>query len=410
MVDSGDLKSPGRNAVWVRLPPPVLTMTIRTFFRQLQKRFMMYTPLIEVSVSRENLLHNLHTYQRLYPNIRIAPVLKSNAYGHGLELVAHLLDNEDIAFFMVDSLYEARTLRTASIRTRILVMGYVRPQDMVRAPQHNLDFAIVDIEQLRQVASLLSHPLRLHLKIDTGMHRHGIMPRIVPEAIKLLKSNNNLQLVGIGSHFADADSEGLEFSQAQIDAWSMIAPQVSEGFPDLSYRHIAATKGVRFGAITETNIARVGIGLYGFDTSPSGETDVKPVLELRSSITSIRDIETGEFVGYNATYRVSGNARIATVPLGYFEGVDRRLSNKGFMMVQGIACPIVGRVSMNMTSIDVSEVPSARVGDEVIAISRDSNEPNSVSNIVRAISTEEYTETEYVILAHVPQHLRRVVE
>jgi alanine racemase len=385
-------------------------MTIRTSLRKIRRRLTGYTPLVEVSISKENLLTNFRTYQKRYPNLQFAPVLKSNAYGHDLGTIARLLDREKVAFFMVDSYYEARRLRRAGVRSRILVMGYVRPEDIAKSKLPHVDFGITDLEQLRTLTKLVRHPIRIHLKLDTGMHRQGIPFDHISFAEDLIKGQPLLELVGICSHFADADGEDETFTRKQVEIWQEAAKELLLAFPSIEYRHIAATKGVRFGEDTGTNVARLGIGLYGFDTSPSAEAPLRPVLELRTLISSVRDIKEGESVGYNATYTADHPMKLATVPVGYYEGIDRRLSNKGAMLVEGVVCPIVGRVSMNMTSIDVSHVPNIAPGDTVVAVSRIPSDPNSVSNIVRTVSSAEYTETEYVILTHFAPHLERVVE
>ncbi|MDB5194946.1 MAG: Alanine racemase [Parcubacteria group bacterium] len=385
-------------------------MTIRTSLRKIRRTLTGYTPLVEVSISKENLLHNLRTYQKRYPDLQFAPVLKSNAYGHDLGTIARLLDHEKIAFFVVDSYYEARRLRRANVRSRILVMGYVRPEDIAKSKLPNVDFGITDLEQLRALTELVKHPVRIHFKLDTGMRRLGIPESHVSFAEDLIKDQPLLELVGIASHFADADGEDETFTRAQVDVWQAVAKELLLAFPSIEYRHIAATKGVRFNDATGTNVARLGIGLYGFDTSPSAEAPLRPILELRTLIASVREIQAGESVGYNATYTADHAMKIATVPVGYYEGIDRRLSSKGAMLVEGVVCPIVGRVSMNMASIDVTHVPDVAPGDTVVAVSRNPSDANSVSNIVRTVSTPEYAETEYVILTHFAPHLERVVE
>jgi alanine racemase len=385
-------------------------MTLRTSLRKIRRKFAGYTPLVEVSISKENLLHNLHTYQSAYPDLQFAPVLKSNAYGHDIGTIARLLDREKIAFFMVDSYFEALRLRRAGIRSRIAVMGYVRPEDIAKSKLRDVDFGITDIEQLAALAEIARGPVRIHLKLDTGMHRQGIPSEFLSHAEDLIKGQPLLELVGIASHFADADGDDETFTRAQVEAWQVMAKELLLAFPSIQFRHMAATKGVRFGADTGTNVARLGIGLYGFDTSPDAEVPLRPVLEMRTLIASIREIAAGESVGYNATFKADHSMHIATIPVGYYEGIDRRLSGKGAVLVHGVVCPIIGRISMNMTSIDVSQVPEVHPGDEVIAISRDSSDFNSVTRIAAAVSTSEYRETEYVILTHIAPHLERVVE
>jgi alanine racemase len=386
------------------------TMNLRSVAHGIARAFDTHKPLVEVSISRSALLHNLNTYRKQYPKLKFATVLKSNAYGHGLVTIAKLLDKQKLAFFMVDSYFEARTLRRTGIRTRILILGYVDSREIAESTLKDVDYGIVDLEQLRELAKITKKPTRIHLKIDTGMHRHGIEPENLDEAIGMLKVNSNLEVVGVCSHFADADSHDPTFTLHQISVWNKAVQKVEIAFPEIEYRHIAATKGIPMSERANANVARLGIGFYGFDTSPSGDAPLKPILEMRSIITSIRDVQPGEYVGYNITYSPKIPSRIATVPVGYFEGVDRRLSNKGYMLVDGIACPIVGRVSMNMSSIDVTDVPDAEPGDEVIVISRDPDQPNSIPNIVKQVSTPIYEEAPHGPLVHIAQTLRRVID
>lgn len=378
--------------------------------RRLLARLSHGNPLIEVGISKSALLHNLHTYQQAYPELAIAPVLKSNAYGHDMGLVARTLDGENIAFFMVDSLYEARRLRATGIRSRILVMGYVRPEDIARSTLGAVDFAITDIEQLRVLSESASSPVRIHLKLDTGMHRQGIMLSDLPATIQYIKSQPLLRLVGVCSHFADADENTSPHNEAQLAVWTSAQALVEESFSTIEYKHFSATKGARFAKEAGTNVLRLGIGLYGFDTSPTGTCTLLPVLELRSIIGELRTVPASECVGYNATYTTKQDTVVATIPAGYYEGVDRRLSNKGSVSVRGVLCPIVGRVSMNMISVDVTRVPGVCVGDSVTLIDRTPDAPHSIPAIAEAVSTPEYKESIYVLLAHIPQHLKRVLE
>lgn len=379
-------------------------MNLRPFARRIRRALSRRNPLITVSVSKEAILHNLRAYQKAYPAQKIAPVLKSNAYGHGLTLVAELLDGEDIAFFMVDSLYEARKLRHAGVRSRIVVMGYVRPEHIADSQLRDIEFAIVDSEQLREVATLAHHPIKLHLKIDTGMHRQGILPEELSDAISVISTNAHLRVNGVATHLGDADNADITFSEKQLLKWDAAVERLKVAFPGISYFHAAATKGARFSASHPMNVLRVGIGLYGFDTSPQNGASLKPALSLHSSIVSIRDIPSGDAVGYNATFIASRPSRIATVPAGYYEGLDRRLSNIGSVLVDGISCPIAGRVSMNMCSVDITDAPGAARRSSVTLISNNPKDLNSVQRIAQLADT-----TPYVILTHIPEHLYRTL-
>ncbi len=408
MVDSGDLKSPGRNAVWVRVPSPA--PMLHSLWYRLLARFFPTTPLVTVGISKEALLHNFEAYRKAHPDLLLAPVLKSNAYGHDLGLVARALDAYPLAFFMVDSLYEARRLRMIGVRSRILVMGYVRPECIAKARLSRLDFTVTGIQQLREVLLLLKRPARFHIKLDTGMHRQGITEAQLEEATALLKESPYAQVVGVCSHLADADNTDEVFSRAQLEAWKRLVERLEITFPLLEYKHLSATKGVRFAQEAATNVVRLGMGLYGFDTSSRGSVNLEPVLELRSVIASLRTIAAGESVGYSAAYTTDKETLIATVPAGYFEGVDRRLSGKGSVLIREVSCPIVGRVSMNMVSVDVSGVSDVAVGNSVTLISRNSTDSNSLPNLAALVSTDGYRESIYVLLSHLPQHLKRVLE
>lgn len=362
-----------------------------------------HEPLITVRISKENLLHNLRTYKQAYPNMRIAPVLKSNAYGHGLVVVAELLDREDIAFFMVDSLYEAGVLRRAGIRSRIVVMGYVRPEAIASSKLLDTDFAIVDIEQLRTLAEIARSRVRVHLKLDTGMHRQGIVPNELSEAESLVASNTQLSVVGVATHLADADNPDSKLTDTQLSVWDNCMELLDAAFPSVQYRHAAATKGARTSCKHPMNVLRVGIGLYGYDTSPGSTLALKPVLSMQSFITSLRDVPAGDTVGYNATFNASRPSRIATLPAGYYEGINRGLSNIGSVQIQGANCPIAGRVSMNMLSIDVTDIDAKR-GDVVTLVSNNPKDPNSALGMATLANS-----TPYVILAGIPAHLYRTV-
>lgn len=377
----------------------------RRLFRKITRMLSTHEPLITVSISRERLLHNLHTYQSAYPDLKVAPMLKSNAYGHGLCLVAELLDREDIAFFAVDSYFEARRLREGGIRTKILVMGYVRPEYIARNGLYDTEYTITDLEQLREVSRAAERPVHLHLKLDTGMHRNGILEADLVEAIELVRANPNLIVSGICSHLADADNPDPTFSHGQLEIWGRARLLLEDAFPSIEYRHLSATKGMRFREHATMDVARIGMGLFGYDTSPDASHPLLPVLSMHSSITSIREIQKGESVGYGAIFTASRPSRIATVPVGYFEGIDRGLSDKGAFSVRGTLCPIAGRVSMNMSSIDITDVPEAVRGDRVTVISNESNDHNSVRSMARMLDT-----TPYVLFVHIPEHLARIVE
>jgi len=379
-------------------------MKLLNILRGIKKNFLHYATLIEVLVLKDNLLGNLHEYQKHYPILDFSPVLKSNAYGHGLIEVARILDKEKIPFFTVDSLYEAELLRDNGIRSKILVIGYIDDNNLIHSQLIDVIFTITSLEQLQKINENISQKKMFHLKIDTGMHRQGVLLDQIKEVLEIIKANKFIELDGICSHFSDADGLEEDFTLAQIENWEQAVSLSKNAFPDIKYYHLANTAGSIYTSRAFCNVVRLGIGLYGINTALASDLDLKPALRMESVISSVKMISVGETVGYNNTYKADKATRIATVPVGYFEGVDRRLSNCGHFKVNGVDCPIIGRVSMNITSIDISGVANVKLGDKVTIISDKKEDNNSIENIAKCADTIPYE-----ILVHIPPHLRRNV-
>lgn len=365
---------------------------------------MRYKPSVEVLISKKALLENLKEYKKTFPKFLFAPVLKSNAYGHGLVEVAKILDKEKIAFLVLDSLHEAMVLRNEGVKSKILIVGFTQTENIKNCKLADVSFTLTGLEQLWEVSSAMSKNVKIHLKVDTGMHRQGILPEQIDEAVKILKNSKYLQLEGVCSHFADADNDDEAFTRSQIAQWEKAVASLRENFPKIKYFHISATAGTFYCGETCGNVVRLGLGLYGINPSPFLKPNLKPVLKMQSIVSSLKKLPTGEHVGYNATYETKKPSTIATVPIGYFEGVDRRLSNCGFFKIGNAGCPIIGRVSMNITSVDVSFAPDVKLGDKITIISDSREDKNSAENIAKLTGAIPWE-----ILVHIPQHLRRTV-
>jgi alanine racemase len=334
------------------------------------------------------------------PQWGIAPVLKANAYGHGLVDVARILeDKPEISFFVVDSYYEALVLRNEGLRTPILVIGYTLTNNILESTLADVSFTVGSVTQLRELVDKKVHQA-LHIKVDTGMHRQGIALLDVSAALDLVLKNRSVRIEGVCSHFADADGTDEMCTREQIRQWNEFTKTWRTRIPDTKYYHVSATSGMRFVQEISANVGRLGIGLYGITQNGN----LKPALEMKTRITALRLVPKGETVGYNNTWLAKHDTLVATIPVGYYEGIDRRLSNKGSVQIKGITCPIVGRVSMNMTTLDVTDVADVKEGDEVIVISGHQEDKNSVMSMAQTCNTIPYD-----ILVHIPSTLRRVV-
>jgi len=379
---------------------------LRTFFRYIRKSKYHYASLVEVRIFGDRIRSNYEAFQRMLPSgVRVAPVLKSNAYGHGLLQVARCLRESNVPFLAVDSYYEALTLRNEGVQAPLVIIGYTAQENIYQKNLLDVAFTLISKEEIAEISKKLSFSRRIHIKIDTGMHRQGILPEDCNEVIALVRKNKNILLQGISTHFADADTVNSAYTQQQITTWNTIVAQWRNAFPYIQFFHAAATCGIFFSQAIDANVMRLGIGLYGIaPCNHAHKLVLQPALEMRSAISSVKYIQPGESVGYNCTYTTTNAIRIATVPVGYFEGIDRRLSSKGWVQVRGVLCPIIGRVSMNIISVDVSEVQNVRIGDSVTVMSAEPQEKNSIESIARICETIPYE-----ILVHIPAQLRRKI-
>lgn len=359
-----------------------------------------YEALNRIELSKGRLLSN---YKILSSRKKmIAPVLKSNAYGHGLVATAKILDTVNAPFFCVDSLYEAYELSKNGIKSKILIMGYVSPKSLA-TKKLPFSFAVYTLAQLKMIAKYQPHSL-LHIFVDTGMHREGFLKEELPLLVRFIKKNN-LIIEGIMSHFAESEAPGKKQTREQIaDFKNALADVFSMGIIP-RFTHIENSSGILHSKELDEigKVSRSGIGLYGID--PEGKDKrLKPVLEFKSVIAQIKYIKKGEYVGYNFSHRSKKDSVIAVIPAGYNDGVDLGLSNIGFMKVKGVFCPIIGRVSMNITTIDVTCVKGVQVGDSVAIFSRNKNDKNSIANASKIAKTIPYE-----LLVHLTPSTARVV-
>ncbi|MEK7610093.1 MAG: alanine racemase [Patescibacteria group bacterium] len=398
---------------------------MKRLFSWLYRHRYPYISLIAINISRKQLLHNLHEFMRIAPNGRVAPVLKSNAYGHGLIEVARILERErikqvktrrgGIPFFIIDSYFEAVTLRSNGIQTPLLIIGYTRPETIAQSRLKNVMFTITTIDTLKQITSyqspifdFRSRKISINLKIDTGMHRQGMLPGDIDQIDHFIDINPSIVIKGICSHFSDADNQDSSFTESQIHKWNKIVHHLTSEYSSIEYIHISNTDGHRFIKESHANLSRLGIGLYGLTDGGkfAPRLHLKPVMNMQTIITGIKKITRDDTVGYGNTFKAEKEMTIANIPVGYYEGIDRRLSNSGTILVgnERIPCPIVGRVSMNITTIDVSNVLKVSIGTPVTVISDNAQDKNSIIEMAQKCNTIPYE-----IAVKIPSHLKKVV-
>lgn len=360
-------------------------------------------PATYIRIHTDTLLRNYHCFTA--GDVDIAPVVKANAYGHGAVGVARtLLDTGEVPFLVVASYSGAVQLREAGIEAPILVIGYVPPSVVADNKLPDITFTAVDTEHLQALEAELETTQPVHVKLDTGMNRYGFRPADLEQVIETLNQAQHVIITGVFSHLSDAFNGINDFTQQQIDRFNKVASQLTDRFASCQVTHLAATSGHSLRDSIAANAERIGIGLYGL-ANFTDEFHTEPVLSLVSKVASVRTITADDAVGYSRTYQPDGERLIATIPAGYFEGVDRRLSNCGVVRVGKEVCPIVGKVSMNATTIDVTECSQPPApGDPVEIISADNNAPNSAAAIAETIDAVNYRTT-----TQLPARLPRVL-
>ncbi len=345
-----------------------------------------FVTLNRIEVSRSALLGNARIIKSQHPGQAVIPVLKANAYGHGLELVAHALNSGGFPYLAVDGYFEALRVRSVT-KQPVLVMGYIHPDNYGKLRLTGLAFVVHDLISVQALAAT-GRKVKIHIEVNTGMNRHGVQPADLPELLAEIKRHRKLEVEGLMSHLADADGEKDTFTQSQVKIFEEAVETVrGAGFLP-KWVHLSQTAGSTKVASKTCNAIRLGIGLYG--VNPLSEKDAKyqklqklqPALRLVSTIAKVIYVKKGDKVSYNGIWTAPRSGRIGVLPLGYYEGVSRGLSNSGQVLWNGKYLPIVGRVCMNHTMVDLSGT-SANQFDEVTVISNHTGDKNSVNGLAR---------------------------
>ncbi len=362
-----------------------------------------FTPLNLITISKSRLIQNYESLSKINPEIKVAPVLKSNAYGHGIKLAGKILDEVDAPFLCVDSLYEAFQLRThAKVKTPILIMGYIHPESL-KIKQLPFSFAVYDLEHVKAL-NKYQEKARVHIFVDTGMHREGIDLDNLEEFLERLKKLENIEVEGLMSHLAEASKPESLLTKKQIENFAKAKEIVlKKGFKP-KWFHIGGTYGLLNNLAAGCNLVRIGRAVYGIEEKGVAGINLEPALKLTTTLVQIKKVKKEEKIGYSGTFTADKNMSIGILPLGYNEGVDRRLSDKGVVLIDGIKCPIVGLVSMNITTIDISNVKRPVLGQEVVVFSDNDEDPNSLIKACKAGGILPHE-----MLIHIAESTKRVI-
>lgn len=337
-----------------------------------------------IEISSSALRKNFELMQAQIGSTRVIPVLKANAYGHGQTLVLHALSEADVPFFAVDSLEEARAIRARHPQTPILVLGYIPQISLPDALDLSLSFVCSKVETIHALKELTSieRPAKLHLEIETGLHRQGASPAALDEILSVLEGmQGNIQIEGVCTHFANAEEPAImnQYPMLQEERFKIAYERIVAAGHTPSWRHAACSAAAWLRPSSYFDAVRYGISLYGIWSSievrdvmnqRAPKLQLHPVITWKTMVAEVKTVLSGEPVGYGLSERVHRETVIAVLPIGYADGFDRRLSSVGQVLIQGQRCRVIGRVCMNMIMVDVTDVPGVQLEDEVVIFGR----------------------------------------
>ncbi|MBI4055807.1 MAG: alanine racemase [Elusimicrobia bacterium] len=334
---------------------------------------------VEVSLSAmEGNLRRLR--ERLTSGAQVLPVVKADGYGHGALEIARRFSAVGVYGFGVSSLEEALRLREGGIQAPLLLLGSLYPLENIRpALQAGIDLTVASLEaaeELVRISQELRCRARAHLKVDTGMGRIGVSPSGAPGVLEALGRSSWVELEGIYSHFSCADSDP-EYSRSQLEAFLVLKREVLSHFkPRTPVRfHMANSAAILKFPESHLDLVRPGLALYGLMEG------FDPALSWKSRVVFLKTVGKGARIGYDGGFRTSRISRIATLPVGYADGIFRRLSSRGSVLIRGRRYPIVGHVTMDMLMVDVTDLKEAGVGEETVLIGSQGKSSISVQEV-----------------------------
>ncbi|MCW2278094.1 alanine racemase [Heliophilum fasciatum] len=346
--------------------------------------------------------------QHVQPSTQVMAVVKANGYGHGAVPVAKAALDAGATYLGVALLSEVEELRGAGITAPILILGYTPPELAGAALATGAALTVFDLPTATaysEAAQAAGKTLTVHLKVDTGMGRIGVLPEEAGDLAAAIARLPGLDLEGIFSHFAASDSRDKSYAHAQWAAFQQVLAAVAKRGIRVPIRHIANSAAILEMPETHLDMVRAGIILYGLQ--PSDEVTfpfpLAPAMELKARIAHLKTVPAGTAISYGCTFRTARESVIATLPIGYADGWIRLMSNCAHVLVRGRRVPLVGRVCMDQCMIDVTDVPAVSVGDEAVLFGRQGGEFLSVDEVARHAGTINY-ETVCLVSYRVPRH------
>lgn len=360
---------------------------------------------LRIVVDRAALRHNMAEFRRHVPgSARLLAVVKSDAYGHGLLTAASAFLEGGADMLGVHSAREAQLLRKGGVAAPILVLGPLDRDGALLAGRLGVEITVPSVSGAHAAsaaASAIDRDLRVHLKVETGVNRQGIVEDELDDVLEILSGEPNVHLVGLSSHFADIeDTTDHAFAHAQSDRFKRWRAELAgRGVADPCV-HMSCSAAAILWPDAEAGLVRVGISGYGI--WPSRETlvsardrrvvdlDLKPAISWRCLVSQVRTVPAGETVGYGRRWKAPVESRVAVLPVGYADGYPRALSGCAHVLLGGMRAPVVGRICMNLTMVDVTHIPGVESGDEAVLLGRQGDEAVTAEDLAGWLGTIPY--------------------
>lgn len=373
-----------------------------------------------IELSQKALNKNIQSLSKLASGKKIAVCVKANAYGHGLkEIVTMLLDNPHVEYLSVHSIREAIKCRRTGWRKQIMLLGPVELGDTDAVLEFDIEPVISNtkfLENIGKAADKFNRKVRTHLKLETGTNRQGITESEIPGFVKIYKKYKSLDHpYGASTHFANIeDTTNHEYAEYQLKQFKNLVKQLKTHKIGPEILHTASSAATILFGKTHFDLVRPGISVYGY--WPSKETYLSyrleggsnelfdPVLTWKTRITQLKTLAPDSFIGYGCTYQTTSKSKLAVLPVGYYDGYSRALSNQSYILINGKRAPIRGRVCMNLMMADVTDIKRVTLENEVILLGADKNE------VVTADRLAEWSGTiNYEILARLSPEIYRMI-
>lgn len=360
-----------------------------------------------VEISKKALINNIRQFRKLVGDEKIlCPCVKANAYGHGIVESSRIFLEAGANWLSVNSVYEAKKLRDAGVDSPIYVLGYIPLESLKEAADMGLRMVVYDEETIDRLGQLEAYgkPIKVHIKVETGNNRQGVMVKDLVAFANRIKDFGNIEIEGLSTHFANIeDTTDHSYAEIQLARFSEAVRKMEQAGFNVPIRHCANSAATILFPKTHFEMVRTGISNYGM--WPSNETylsylqngkndfELQPALTWKAKIAQIKVVPSGEYIGYGLTYKTGHETKLAIIPVGYYDGYDRGVSNMAYVLIHGKRAPLRGRVCMNIIMVDVTDIPEVQLEDEVVLMGRDGDEMISAEQFAGLAGTINYEVT-----------------